>query len=339
MEEYVRWANPDVLKLLWLVPVILGLYVYAARERQRALRALASSSAVDRIAPATVRRRRRLRAGLMTVALTLIIIAAARPQFGTSLERVERRGVDVVFAVDVSDSMLARDVTPDRLVGARDMIGGMLGRMQGDRVGIVAFAGDAFLYCPLTTDYGAVRIFVDALDTNVVGTPGTAIADAIYAALDGFEAAENSFHHIIILSDGEDHGGGAVEAARLAAEEGVTIHVVAVGGTEGEPIPEIGLDGSVIGHRRDADGNIVLSRPDRELMQELAQIGGGEFASISGGGIPVEQIATALERDEGRLVGTYQFQQYEERYQIPLGIAIVLIAAAAIIGDVRGRRQ
>lgn len=338
MQQYLRWANPEMLNLLWLVPLMAALYVYAARARLRTLRQIASASALDRLAPATIRRRRRLRAALMTGALALLVIAAARPQFGTSLERVERRGVDVIFAVDTSKSMLARDVSPDRLTAAREIISGMVGRMRGDRVGIVAFAGDAFLYCPLTTDYGALRMFLDALDTNVVGTPGTAIAPAIEVALSGFEAAEHTHHHLIIITDGEDHGGGAVEATGRAVEQGLTIHVVAIGEPEGAPIPEIGLDGTVTGHRTGPDGEIVLSRPNRELARELATVGGGTYASVSGAGIPVEPLFSAVQRDEGRLVGTYQFQHYEERYQIPLGVAMLLIAVAAVIGD-RGRHR
>ena len=216
MHEYLRWGNPGALTLLWLTPLVVGLYVHAARARQRALLALATPRALQRIAAADIRRRRRLRAGLMTGALVLLVIAGARPQLGSQMARVERRGVDVLFAVDTSNSMLARDVLPDRLSAARDAVRAVIGRMDGDRVGIVAFAGDAFLYCPLTIDYGAALMFLDAMDTSVVGDPGTGLADAISQAARGFEAAEHSYRHLVILSDGEDHEGGAADAAREA---------------------------------------------------------------------------------------------------------------------------
>lgn len=180
-------------------------------------------------------------------------------------------------------------------------------------------------------------MFVDALDTRVVGTPGTAIAPAIEVSLAGFDAAEHSYHHLVIITDGEDHEGGAIAAARNAAAQGLRIHVVVIGGEEGAPIPQFGIDGRVEGHRRGPDGEVVLSRPDIDTARELAAVGGGEFAVISGGGLPVEQIFNALQREEGRVIGTYQFQHYEERYQIPLALAILLIAAAAVIGD--GRRS
>ncbi len=339
MQDYIRWANPDALNLLWLLPAVIALYVYAARARRRSLEKMATPAALDRITAARIRRRRRIRAVLMTLALALLIVAAARPQFGTRMERVKRSGVDVIFAVDTSQSMLARDVKPDRLSAAKETVGALVTRMRGDRVGIVAFAGDAFLYSPLTIDYGAAQMFLDALDTQVIGSPGTAIADAIEVARDAFRGAEHKYQHIVILTDGEDHRGGAVAAAEKAAEDGLTIHVVGVGGTEGEPIPMIDSQGNVTGHKRDAEGNIIVTRMEQETLKKVAKAGGGVYARASGGGIPVDRMLAALRSEEGRLVGTWQFEEYTERYQVPLAAAIVLIAAWAVLPDERRRRS
>jgi len=339
MQDYLRWANPGMLRLLWLLPLVVALYVYAARARHRAMQRMATSAARDRIAAARIGRRRRIRTVLMTLALALLSVAAARPQFGTKMERVERSGVDVIFAVDTSQSMLARDVKPDRLGAAKDTVSALIARMQGDRVGIVAFAGDAFLYCPLTIDYGAAQMFLDAMDTQVIGDPGTALADAINVALDGFEAAEHKYHHLVILTDGEDHRGGAVKAAEEARKQGLTIHVVGVGSTEGEPIPIVAPDGTVTGHKRDQSGNVVVTRLDEDTLKKIAEAGGGVYVSASGGGIPVDRLLAALQSEEGRVVGTWQFKDYKERYQIPLALAIVLIAAFAIIPDERRQRS
>lgn len=339
MQDYLRWANPDALKLLWLVPLLVALYVYAARMRARAMARIATPEALRRITTRRIRRRRLLRAALMTLGLTLLLIAAARPQFGTKMERVQRTGVDVLFAVDVSRSMLARDIKPDRLSMAKETVQALISRMRGDRVGIVAFAGDAFLYCPLTVDYGAARMFLDALDTQVVGAPGTALSQAIAVALEGTGAAEHKYHHLVILTDGEDHRGGAVAAAREAAQKGLTIHVIGIGTAEGEPIPEIGAEGEVTRYTEGEDGRIVLSALDEKTLKEIAEAGGGIYASAAGGAIPVERVFTALQREEGRLVGTWQFEDYEERFQLPLGIAIVLIAICAIIPDGARVRQ
>ncbi len=338
MQQYLRWGQPDVLGLLWLLPLLVALYVHAATARRRAMERFATAAALRNIGSDRVRRRRRIRAVLMTAAIALLIVAAARPQFGAHLERVKRRGVDVLFAIDTSQSMLARDVSPDRLRGAKDAVRALIGRMEGDRVGIVAFAGDAFLYCPLTIDYGAAEMFLDALDTRVIGTQGTAIADAIEVGLAGFEGAEHSFRHLVLLTDGEDHQGGAVAAARRAAEAGVKVHVIGLGSREGEPIPILDPDGNVTGHKRDAEGEIVVSKLGEETLREIARAGGGEYVAASGSGVPVERIYAALRADEGRIVGTYQFTEYEERFQIPLGVAIVLLAIHAILPDTRRRR-
>ncbi len=339
MQQYVRWANPEVLKLLWLLPVLLWLYVHAAAARRRTMERIATPLALGRIAQARIHCRRRLRAGLMLAALALLVVAGARPQFGAKMEKVQRRGVDVLFAVDTSQSMLARDVAPDRLTAAKNAVKALISRMQGDRVGIVAFAGDAFLYCPLTIDYGAAQMFTEALDTHVVGDPGTALGDAIRVALAGFKAAEHKYRHLVILTDGEDHQGGAVEAAQEAAKQGVTIHVIGVGGAEGEPIPELDAEGHVTGHKRGPQGDIVLSQLDEQTLQAVAEAGGGVYISTSDGGIPVERIYSELQRQEGRIVGTYQFTEHRERYQIPLGLAIVLIALHALLGDMRSERE
>ncbi len=328
-----------MLKLLWLVPLVAALFVHAARMRRRTLERMATPAAIDRIAAARIRRRRRLRAALMTVALGLLVLASARPQFGTKMERVQRSGVDVMFALDTSQSMLARDVAPDRLSVAKETVSALVTRMQGDRVGIVAFAGDAFLYCPLTIDYGAAQMFLDAMDTQVVGDPGTGIASAIDAARNGFGAAEHKYHHLVILTDGEDHEGGALDAARKAAEEGLTVHVVGVGKPEGEPIPIIGPDGRVTGHKRGPDGELIVSRLEEGALKQIAEAGGGMYSEASGGGIPVERILGALQSEEGRVVGTWQFEGYQERYQIPLAAAIVLTALVAILPDERRRRS
>lgn len=339
MHEYLRWGNPGALRLLALIPLLVGLLWYAARARRRALEAIASPLALSRIVAGRIARRRRSQSVLITTAIVLVVVAAARPQVGARIERVQRRGNDVIFAVDTSQSMLARDVKPDRLSAARDAVAALIGRMDGDRVGIVAFAGEGFLYCPLTIDYGAALMFLDAMDTSVVGDPGTGLASAIEAARQGFRGAEHTFRHLVILSDGEDHQGGAVAAARKAHAEGLTIHVVGVGGTAGEPIPVLDSEGRVTGHKRDAAGEVVLSRLNEQVLREVAKAGGGVYVSASGGAIPVERIFVELTRQEGRLVGTYQFTEYQERFQVPLGIAIVLLAIAAVLGDVRRERS
>ena len=335
MHEYVRWANPGALKLLWLAPLAILLYAHAFRARRRALETLATAEALPALVGRGEWRRRRLRAGLMTAALALVVVALARPQLGAQMAKVQRKGVDLIIAIDTSESMLARDVAPSRLEAAKEAVRGLLGRLRGDRIGIVAFAGDAFVYCPLTVDYEAVAMFVGSLDTHVIGQPGTAIAKAIGTAGEAFGAAEHKYKQLVIMTDGEDHEGGALAAARTAAEEGVQIHVVGVGGLQSEPIPLLDAAGKVSAHKRDRSGEVVLTRLHEEPLKQIAAAGKGVYIRASATGVNVERIYDQIEAMEGRVVGTYQFTEYQERYQWPLGLAIMLLAVQAVVGDRR----
>ena len=337
VQEYMRWANAGALGLLWLTPVLVALYVYAFRARRRALETLAFQEALPGLVSRREWRRRRLRAGLTVAGLVLLVVAVARPQVGAKMAKVKRKGVDVIVAIDTSESMLARDVAPSRLVAAKDALRGLLGRVQGDRVGIVAFAGDAFVYCPLTVDYGAAAMFLDSLDTDVIGQPGTAIARAIECASEAFEAAEHKYKQLVIMTDGEDHEGGELAAAKRAVEDGVQIHVIGVGGLEGEPIPIEDEAGKVSGHKRDRNGEIVLSELHEQPLKKIAEAGGGVYMRASATGVNVDRIYAQIEAPEGQVVGTYTFTEYRERYQWPLGLAIILLAAQAIMGDSRGQ--
>ncbi len=329
----MRWANPDALALLWLTPALVAVYVYAFRARRRALETLAFADALPGLVSRREWRQRRLRAGLMVAGLVLLVIAVARPQVGAKMTKVKRKGVDVIVAIDTSESMLARDVAPNRLEAAKDAVRGLLGRLRGDRVGIVAFAGDAFVYCPLTVDYGAAAMFLDSLDTQVIGLQGTAIAKAITCADDAFKAAEHKYKQLVIMTDGEDHEGGELAAAKRAAEDGVQIHVIGVGGLEGEPIPIEDEAGKVTGHKRDRNGDIVLSRLHEQALKKIAEAGGGVYMRASATGVNVDRIYAQIEAPEGQVVGTYRFTEYQERYQWPLGLALILLAAQILIGD------
>jgi len=335
MQEYIRWANPAALKLLWLTPLLALLYVRAFRARARALAALATPEALQGLVSRRVARRRLLRAALMVMGLMLLVAAAARPQVGAQLAKVERKGVDVVVAIDTSASMLARDVQPDRIGVARSAVKALISRMHGDRIGIVTFAADAFVYCPLTIDYGAALMFLDSLEPQVTGQAGTSLASAIDASLGALEGAEHKHQQVVLISDGEDHEGGAAEAAKRAAEAGVKVHVIGVGETEGEPIPELDATGHVVGHKREAGGQIVLSRLDEEPLKQIASATGGTYVRASGSSVNIDAIFSQIEGAEARTLGTYQFTEYQERFQWPLLLAIVLIAIHAVLPDVR----
>ncbi len=339
MHEYIRWANPAALKLLWLTPLAVLLYVHSFRARARALRQLATAEALADLVPARVTRRRLIRAALTILALALLVTAVARPQVGAQMTKVKRQGVDVVVAIDTSASMMARDVAPDRLDAGRSAVRALISRMHGDRIAIVTFAADAFVYCPLTIDYGAALMFLDALDTQVTGQAGTSLASAIDTALSAFEGAEHKHKQIVLISDGEDHQGGPEKAARRAAEAGAHVHVIGVGSEEGEPVPVLDSQGQVTGHKRDRNGQIVLSRLNEPALEKIATSTGGIYVRASETGVNIDAIYAQIEGAEAQELGSYQFTEYQDRFQWPLLAAIILIAIHATLADTRRGRH
>lgn len=335
MQEYIRWANPGALKLLWLTPGLVLLYAHAFRARRRALAALASAEALAGLVPARVQRRWLLRAVLMSLGLVLLVVAAARPQVGAQLAKVERKGVDVVAAIDTSASMLARDVAPDRLTVARNVVRALISRMRGDRIGIVTFAADAFVYCPLTIDYEAALMFLDALQPQVAGQAGTSLSAALDTAVGALAGAEHQHQQVVIVSDGEDQEGGVEAAAKRAAEKGIKVHTIGVGTPEGAPVPVLDTTGKITGHKRDSAGRVVLTTLKEEPLRTIASTTGGVYVRAQETGVNIDAVYAQIESAEARTLGTYQFTEYQDRFQWPLLAAILLITIEAILGDVR----
>ncbi len=323
---------------LWLVlalPVLIGMLALEFRRRRRALEVFGDLHLMRRLTMSASLERRLIKAALLVVASFFLILALARPQWGARLETLNRRGVDVMVVVDTSVSMLAEDVKPNRLAQARAAVSSLIDLLEGDRVGIVAFAGDAYVACPLTLDYAAARMFVDVLDTDLIPIHGSAIAAAIRAAIPAFESLERRYKVLILITDGEDHEGDLDAAARAAASQGIIIHAVGVGGPAGEPIPLRNARGDVVGYKEDRDGRKVTSRLDESALESIAATTGGKYFRSTPEGIELHRVYEEISRmDQKALSGRLQ-TAYEERYQIPLGVAIAILALEAGLSDRR----
>ena len=230
------------------------------------------------------RRARAAKSVLILLAVAFLILALARPQFGTRLETVRSEGQDVMVALDVSRSMLAEDVAPNRLERARLEIMRILQRLDGDRIGLVAFAGNAFVQSPLTVDYGAAALFLNAMDTGLIPIQGTNLGEALSVALDAFEEGTRDHRVLIVVTDGEDHEGEIEGALERALDEGVQIHTVGIGSLEGVPIPEFTASGERSGFIRDDDGAVVTTRLDESTLERVAQATGGRYFPALGPG-------------------------------------------------------
>jgi Ca-activated chloride channel family protein len=336
----MRLAASGLLWTLLAIPVLLALALWLARWRRAALRRLGDPATLLRGSTAPGSERRAARLALVLLAAGCVSLALARPQWGTRLQEVRRKGVDLVVAIDVSRSMLAQDVSPSRLAVARAALSSLIERLPEDRVGLVAFAGEAQLLCPLTLDHGATRVFLEALDPSIVPTPGSDLASAIRKATSLFDAKQHQHKVLILITDGEDHDTSPLDAAREAAEQGVVIFALGVGTTRGEPIPVRDADGQVKDYVRDEQGQVVTSHLDVATLEGIAAAASGESHIATAGQQEVGQIAAAIGRLDRKDLSSRLAESHEDRYQWPLGIAIVALAAEALSGERRwtGRR-
>jgi Ca-activated chloride channel homolog len=329
----VQFIQSSWLWLLWLIPPLAALYALAASRRRAALRRFAEERFMGHLVPGRSPARNALRIGLIGVALVLAIFSLAGPSWGFSWEKVERRGVDLVVALDLSRSMLAQDVGPDRLTAAKREIRDLLSLLEGDRVGLVVFAGSAFIQCPLTLDYNAFEVFLSQLDPGWVPIGGTDLGAAVRTATETFIAEERSGRAVVLITDGEDHGGALREAAQEAKAEGVHVFVVGIGSPEGVPIPD--GDGGFI---KDG-GRVVLSKLDEGALKELAMTTGGSYVRSVSGMADLEQIylEDIKQTLESRALTSSRQRRSEERFQWFLLPAFLLLFAEPLFGPRRSR--
>jgi Ca-activated chloride channel family protein len=331
----MRFAAPGYLWLLFGLPVLAGLFVLSFRRRRRALEALGDLRLVRRLSTSASLERRIIKAALVGAAAFFLVLALARPQWGTKLESVTRRGVDVIIAVDTSTSMLAEDVKPSRLAQARAAVASFIDLLRGDRVGLVAFAGTAYVACPLTLDSTAASMFVDVLDTDLIPVQGTAIARAIQAATSAFRPGERRYKVLVLLTDGEDHEGSVMAAARAAAAEGIIIYTIGVGSPSGEPIPLRSARGDIIGYKEDKNHRKVTSRLGEADLEAVALATGGRYFRSTPDGIELQRVYEEISRMDQRTLSGRMLSAYEERYQMPLAAALLILALESALPDRR----
>lgn len=330
----MRFGDPTAFWWLLLVPALLLLYGWSFRRRRDALRRFGSDTLMAKLTSATSRARQTVKAMLLLGAFLFLVLALVQPRFGTRLEMVSRRGVDVIVALDTSLSMMAEDMPPNRLMRARLEIESLIDRLEGDRIGLVAFSGQSFVLCPLTLDYGAAKLFLDSIDTGLIPTQGTAIAQAVRTSIEAFGSEEQKYKALVLITDGEDHAGDAVEAAREAAEAGVRIFAVGIGTPEGELIPVRTPDGRTE-FLKDRAGNVVKTRLDEVTLVQMARETNGGYVRSQRGVIGLETVYGQIAEMEKRELGSRKLSQYRHRYQWPLAVAVALVIVESLMSDRR----
>ena len=330
-----RFGASEWLPALLLIPALVLLFWHAALRRRRALERFAEASLVEKLTASVSRPARRVKAALTVAALTLALTALARPQFGTRVETVRSVGQDIVIAVDLSQSMLAEDVAPNRLERARLAILRLMRQLDGDRIGLVAFAGDAFVQSPLTVDYSAAALFLGAMTPDIVPVQGTDLGAALRVSLDALEEAREA-RVLVLVTDGEDHEESFDAEVAAATEAGVRIHTVGIGSAEGVPIPELDERGRQQGFLRDEDGTVVTTRLDEETLSRIARATGGSYVRAGAGGTAFDDLVDDIAGASGEALDAQEITQFEEQYQIFLGLALVLLL---VEGSIPARRR
>ena len=272
-----RYENSEWLFLLVLIPIIILGFILSVRWRKKAIGVFGQLKLVYKLMPMASEFKLRFKFILFAIAISSLILGIANPQIGSKMEEVKREGVDLMIAIDLSNSMLAEDLQPNRLMRAKQSISKLIDRLDGDRIGLIVFAGDAYVQLPITTDYSAAKLFLSTINTSIIPTQGTAIGKAIELSIKSFDLNNDQNKAIIVITDGENHEDNAIEKAKEAQELGIFVHTIGMGSVEGGPIPIKNRYGTITSYQKDREGNTIITTLNEEMLKQIAQSGGGSY--------------------------------------------------------------
>jgi len=333
----IRFAHSSYLYLLYLIPLLGVLYWYTLRKQNNILKKFADSKLHNVLFPLRSKIKSPLKFGITLFAIALIIVALANPQIGTKIEEVKQIGIDVYILLDVSRSMAAEDIKPSRLEKAKFEIAQLIQKLQGDRIGLVIFAGQAYIQFPLTSDYSAANLFLNAVDFNSVPQPGTAIGPALELALKSFPYDDETKKAIVIITDGEDHEGNIDEAIEEAKSKGVSIYSIGFGSPAGAPIPIYDDAGAQRGYKKDNEGNIVLTKLDEAILLSISAKSGGKYYRGSNNQDELQMIYQDLANIQQTEYGSKKVTEYEDKFQYFLFPAILILFAEFFISNIKSK--
>jgi Ca-activated chloride channel family protein len=332
----IRFAHIEYFYLLLLIPVFIGIYWAWSLWRKKALKRFGEITVIKPLMPSFTGTKPFVKFIFLMLAYIFLVIALTDPQVGARLEKVKREGIDIYIALDVSNSMLAEDIKPNRLERAKMAISNLVDRLQGDRIGIIVFAGNAYKQLPLTTDYSAAKLFLSAVDTKIVPTQGTAIGEAINMATESFDDSKNN-KAIIVITDGENHEDDAIEAAKAAAEKGIKVFTIGMGLPEGSPIPIYDRNGNRLGFKKDKSGKTVVTKLNEDMLRQIAAAGNGSYVRASNSSTGLKKILDDINKIQKQEIETRQFTDYEDRFQIFLWATLIFIIIELLISDKKSK--
>lgn len=328
-----RFAHPDFLYLLFILPVLIAFYIYATLLKKKAIKQYGNPVLLAELMPEVSVKRQYLKFWLLFAAITMVIFVIAGPQFGSKLETVKRQGVEIMVCLDVSNSMLAEDVSPNRLSKAKQMLGKLTDGFSNDKVGLIVFAGDAFTQLPITSDYISAKMFLSSINPSMVSTQGTAIGAAINLAARSFTPNENTEKTIILITDGENHEDDAVGAAKSATEKGIHVNIVGMGDPKGAPIP---IEGSN-NYMKDRENNVVITKLNEQMCQEIAAAGDGMYVRADNSNAALKALQKEIDKMNKSELDSKVYSEYNEQFQVVAWIALFLLIAEFLTMDRKNR--
>jgi len=319
-----RFENSEFLYFLLFIPFLILLYIILFRNKKKKLQQYGDLEVIGQLMPDVSYSRPVYKFVLILLALTSIVIAVARPQFGSRLQEVKRKGVELMICLDVSNSMLAQDIQPTRLDRAKQSISKLLDGLKNDKVGLIVFAGDAYVQLPMTTDYSSAKMFLSTINTNIVPKQGTAIGSAIELATKSFTPESEINKAIIVITDGENHEDDAVEMSRKASEKGISLYALGMGEPQGTPIP-VNPYSPAKDYRKDRQGNPIISKLDEITLQKMAVAGNGIYVRASNSNIGLNTLFDEINKIEKKEFEAKIYADYDDRFQYLAGLALILL--------------
>jgi Ca-activated chloride channel family protein len=329
----INFAQAQYLVLILLIPFFFILQALVLKLRRRRIRRFGDEELVRQLMPSYSVSRVWVKLTLFSIGFFFFVIGLSRPQIGAKLKEHETKGAEIMIALDVSNSMLAEDYSPNRLERAKLAISRLVDKLRDDRIGLIVFAGNSFVQLPITTDYVSAKMFLNTISTESVPIQGTAIGEAINTAIRSFSAQSEKSRAIIIITDGENHEDDPVAAAAQAAEMGVRVFTIGVGSPEGKPIP---MDGGLL---KDRDGNIVVTRLDESVLQEVAKAGNGLYVRAGNSEFGLNPIIDDIRRMEDERYSSIVFEEFDEQFMYFMAIALFFFVLEMLVGDRRSKRH
>ena len=329
-----RIAHPEYLFLLTIIPVLVIVFIYTGILKQRNIKKFGNPDLMAQLMPNVSFIRPQVKFYLQLLAIFMLIIVLAQPQFGTKIENIKRQGIEVMIALDVSNSMMAQDVQPSRLDNAKQVLTKLVDGMSNDKIGLVVFAGDAYTQLPITVDYVSAKMFLSSISPKLVPRQGTAIGSAIDLAIKSFGPKKQAGRAIIVITDGENHEDDAIGASKLAAENGIVVHVIGMGKPDGAPIPVPGT----MSFWKDKDGNVVVSKLNEQMCKDIAAAGKGVYVRANNSNSAFSVISKELDNLAKSDIKTSIFSDYNEQFQSFALLALFILILDFFIFDRQNKR-